>query len=52
MQRTRFRNKLLKNHTEEKKLLYNEQKTFEKINEKDITDDWKFLQTVKTFSFG
>ena len=62
MQRTRFRNKLLKNPTEENKLLYNENRNFcvsslrkekkeyfAKINEKDITDNRKFWQTVKPF---
>ena len=55
MQRTSFRNKFLKNPTEENKLLYDKQRNFcvsllrkekkeyfSKINEKDITDNRKF----------
>ena len=55
IQRTRFRNKLLKNLTDQNKLIYNKQrnfcvsllrkqkkKYFAKLNEKDITDNRKF----------
>ena len=65
MQRTRLRNKFLKNHSEVSKLLYNKQrnfcvsllrkekkKYFAKINEKDISDNRKFWQTVKPFISG
>ena len=60
MQRTRLRNKFLNNPSEENKLLYNKQRNlcvsllrkekkeyFAKINEKDISDNRKFWQTVK-----
>ena len=62
MQRTRLRNKFLKNPGEENKLLYNKQRNFcvsllrkekkeyfAKINEKDISDNRNFWQTVKLF---
>ena len=62
MQRTRLRNKFLKNPSEENKLLSNKQRNFcvsllrkekkeyfSKINEKDISDNRKFWQTVKPF---
>ena len=58
MQRTRFRNKFLKNPNEQNKLLYNKQRNYcvslfgkEKkeyfaiLNEKDITDNRKFWHT-------
>ena len=62
MQRTRFRNKLLKNPTTENRLIYNRQRNFclsflrkEKreyfanLNEKDITDNRTFWHIVKPF---
>ena len=62
MQRTRFRNKFLKNHNDQNKLLYNKQRKycvsllrkekkeyFARLNEKDITDNRKFWHTVKPF---
>ena len=62
MQKTRLRNKFLKNPSEENKLLYNKQRNFcvsllrkekkeyfAKINEKDISDNRKLWQTVKPF---
>ena len=62
MQRTRFRNKFLKNPTDQNKLIYNKQRNFcvsllrkekkeyfAKLNEKDITDNKKFWHTVKPF---
>ena len=62
MQRRRLRNKFLKNPSEENKLLYNKQRNFcvsllrkekkehfAKINEKDISDNRKFWQTVSSF---
>ena len=62
MQRTRLRNKFLKNPSEENKLLYNKQRNFcvsllrkekreyfAKMNEKDISDNRTFWQTVKHF---
>ena len=62
MQRSRLRNKFLKNPSEENKLIYNKQRNFcisllrkekkeyfAKINEKDISDNRKFWQTVKPF---
>ena len=62
MRRTRFRNKFLKNTTDQNKLLYNKQRYFcvsvlrkekkeyfAKVNEKDITDNRKFWHTVKPF---
>ena len=55
MQRTRFRNKFLKNPTDQNKLIYNKQRNFcisllrkekkeyfAKLNEKNITDNRKF----------
>ena len=60
MQRTRFRNKFLKNPTDQNKLIYNKQRNFcvsllrkekkeyfAKLNEKDITDKRKFWLIVK-----
>ena len=62
MQRTRFRNKFLKNTTDQSKLIYKKQRNFcvsllrkekkeycAKPNEKDITDKRKFWHTVKLF---
>ena len=62
MQRTRFRNKFLKNPNDQNKLLYNKQRNywvsllrkekkeyFARLNEKDITDNRKFWHTVKPF---
>ena len=62
MQRIRFRNKFLKNLTDQNKLTYNRKRNFcvsllrnEKkeyfaiLNEKDITDNRKFWHTVKPF---
>ena len=62
MQKTRFRNKFLKNPADQNKLIYNKQRNFcvsflrkekkeyfAKSNEKDITDNRKFCHTVKTF---
>ena len=62
MQRTRFRNKFLKNPTDQNKLIYNKQRNlcvsllrkekkeyFAKLYEKDITDNRKFWHTVKPF---
>ena len=62
MHRTRLRNKFTKNPSAENKSLYNKQRNFcvsllrkekreyfAKINEKDITDNRKFWQTVKPF---
>ena len=62
MQKTRFRNKLLKNPNDQNKLLYNKQRNYcvsllrkkkkeysARLNEKDITDNRKFWHTVKPF---
>ena len=62
IQRTRFRNKFLKNPADQNKLIYNKQRNFcvslprkekkeyfSKLNEKDITDNRKFWDTVKPF---
>ena len=62
VQRTRFRNKFLKNPNDQNKLLYNKQRNycvsllrkekkeyFARLNEKDITDNRKFWHTVKLF---
>ena len=62
MQRTRFRNKFLKNPTDLNKVLYNKQRNycvsllrkekkeyFAKLNEKEITGNRKFWHTVKPF---
>ena len=62
MERTRLRNKFLKNPTIENKLAYTKQRNFcvsllrkvkkecfSNINEKNITDNRKFWQTVKPF---
>ena len=62
MQRTRFRNKFLKNTTDQSKLIYKKQRNFcvsllrkekkeycAEPNEKDITDKRKFWHTVKLF---
>ena len=62
VQRTRFRNKFLKNSTDQNKLIYNKQgnfcisflrkkkkEYFAKLNEKDITDNRKFWNTFKPF---
>ena len=62
MQRTQLKYKFLKSPSEENKLLYNKQRNFcasllrkekkeylAKINEKDISDNRKFWQTVKPF---
>ena len=62
MQRTRFRNKFLKNPNDQNKLLPNKQRNycvslfrkekkeyFSRLNEKDITDNRKFWHTVKPF---
>ena len=62
MQKTRFRNKFLKNPTDENKLIYNKQRNFcvsflrkekkeyfAKSNEKDITDNRKFWHIFKPF---
>ena len=62
MQRTRFRNKFLKNPTSENRLIYNSQRNFclsllrkekreyfENLNEKDITDNGTFWHIVKPF---
>ena len=62
MQRTRFRNKFLKNPTTENRLIYNRQRNFclsllrkEKreyfanVNEKDITDNRTFWRIFKPF---
>ena len=62
MQRTKLRNKFLKDPSAENKFSYNKQrnwcvsllrkekkKYFANLNEKDITDNKKFWQTVKPF---
>ena len=62
MQRTHFRNKFLKNATDQNKLINNKQRNFcvsllrkekkeyfAKLNENDITDNRKFWHTVKPF---
>ena len=62
IQKTRFRNKLLKNSTDQNKLIYNQQRNFcvsllrkekkeylAKLNEKDIIDNRNFWHTVKPF---
>ena len=62
MQRTKLRNKFLKNPTEHNEILYTKQrnwcvsllrkekkKHFANLNEKDITDNRKFWQTVEPF---
>ena len=56
MERTRFRNRDLKNPTDENRLAFTTQKNFcvsllrkEKLNEKNITHNRKFWQTVKLF---
>ena len=62
MQRTRFRNKFLKNPNDQNQLLYNKQRNycvsplrkekkeyFARLNEKDIIDNRKFWHTVKPF---
>ena len=62
MKRTHFRNKFLKNATDQNKLINNKQRNFcvsllrkekkeyfAKLNEKNITDNWKFWYTVKPF---
>ena len=62
MQKTRFRNKLLKNPNDQNKLLSNKQRNYcvsllrkkkkeysARLNEKDITDNRKFWHTVKPF---
>ena len=62
MQRTRFRNKFLKNPNDQNKLLYNKQRNycvsllrkekkefFARLNEKDIIDNRKFWHPVKPF---
>ena len=62
MQKTRFRNKFLKNPNDQNKLLYNKQRNYcvsllrkkkkeysARLNEKDITDNRKFWHTVKPF---
>ena len=60
MQKTRFRNKFLKNPTDLKKVLCKKQrnycvsllrkeKNFPKLNENEITDNRKFWHTVKPF---
>ena len=62
MERTRFRNRFLKNTTDENRLVFTRQKYFSvsflrkekkhyfaKLNEKNITDNRKFWQTVKPF---
>ena len=62
MQRTRLRNKFLKNPTNQNRLTYTKQrnfcllllrkekkKNFPNVNEKDITDNRKFWYTAKSF---
>ena len=62
MQRTKLRNKFLKDPTEHNKILYTKQRNwcvsllrkekkeyFANLNEKDIIDNKKFWQTVKPF---
>ena len=62
MQKTRFRNKFLKNPNDQNKLLYNKQRNycvsllrkkkkeyFARLNEKGITNNRKFWHTVKPF---
>ena len=55
MQGTRFRNKFLKNPTDQNKLIYNKQrnncekKNSAKLNEKGISNKRKFWHTVKPF---
>ena len=62
MERTRFRIRFLKNQTDENRLAFTRQKNFcvsllrkekkqyfAKLNEKNITDNRKFWQTVKPF---
>ena len=62
MQRTKLRNKFLKDPSAENKFSYNKQrnwcvsllrkekkKYFANLNEKDITDNKKFWQTIKSF---
>ena len=62
MQKTRFRNKSLKNPADQNKLIQNKQRNFcvsflrkekkeyfAKSNEKDITDNRKFWHTFKPF---
>ena len=59
VQRTRFRNKFLKNPTDQNKLIYIKKRNFcfssekreyfAKLNEKDITNNRKFWHTVKPF---
>ena len=62
MQRTKLRNKFLKHSSAENKFFYNKQrnrcisllrkekkKYFANLNEKDITDNKKFWQTIKPF---
>ena len=64
MERTRFRNRFLKNTTDENRLVFTRQKYFcvsflrkekkhyfAKLNEKNITDNSKFWQTAKQFFF-
>ena len=59
MQPIRFRNKFLKNHTDENRYIYTKQSNlsvsqkknqyFANFIEKDITDNIKFRHTVKPF---
>ena len=62
MQRTKFRNKFLKDPSAENKFSYNKQRNwcvfqlrrennffFANLNQKDITDNKKFWQTIKPF---
>ena len=53
MQRTKLRDKFLKDPSAENGFSYNKHKKyFANLNEKDITDNQKFWQTIKPFLSG